>query len=71
MINIAMPKLAVGGIRDLRSKTEEVQKKVEESKDSDGRVFASLSELNEGANKGKMVLLKLLISAIRTDNPPA
>jgi len=50
---------------------EEVQKKVEESKDSDGRVFASLSELNEGANKGKMVLLKLLISAIRTDNPPA
>lgn len=48
-----------------------MQKKIAESKDSDGRVFVKLSELKEGSNNGKMLLLKLLISAIRTEHPPA
>ena len=51
--------------------TEAIQKKVEEAKDAGGREFVKLSALKEGANPGKMLLLKLLISAIRTDSPPA
>lgn len=51
--------------------TEAIQKKVAESKDAEGRTFCKLSDLKEGPNPGKMLLLKMLISAIRTDNPPA
>lgn len=49
---------------------EQLKKHVAESKKADEREFVTLSELKPGANKGKMVVLKLVIAAIRSEHPP-
>lgn len=50
---------------------EAIRAKVAESKEADKREFVAVTDLKEGKNPGKMLLLKLVAKAIRSGHPPA